>query len=279
MPRLFIEHLTVIDYAYLDNIRGLVGNSLIVDLELDGALDAQSMVCDFGTAKHLIKRCIDETVDHKLLVPALHPEVTARYRDGLLEIEFTDQHNSTLIHRSPENSVCLLEDAAVTINTITNRLLRAIAVLVPDNVSDVVINLRQESTPTPYFHYCHGLKKHYGNCQRIAHGHRSRIEIHENGERNPEWEHWWAEKWNDVYIATTADLVDRNELRVHLAYDALQGRFELEVEADRCYFIDVDSTVEHLAQHIATELHKMRPRSTFQVKAFEGVNKGAVAHT
>ncbi|MBV8063608.1 MAG: 6-carboxytetrahydropterin synthase, partial [Nevskia sp.] len=73
MTTLFVEQLTVIDCAFLDAQRGLVGESWIVDIELDGDLDEQSMLLDFGEVKKRLKRALDSSADHTLVVPGRHP--------------------------------------------------------------------------------------------------------------------------------------------------------------------------------------------------------------
>ena len=57
-----------------------------------------------------------------------------------------------------------------------------------------------------YYHYTHGLRKHLGNCQRIAHGHRSRLEIYADGQRSQLTEYQWAKRWRDIYIGTRSDI-------------------------------------------------------------------------
>lgn len=51
--KLFINDLTVMDFCFLDAEAGLIGDSLIVDIILEGDLNAESMVMDFSHAKKL----------------------------------------------------------------------------------------------------------------------------------------------------------------------------------------------------------------------------------
>jgi len=67
--RMFVDDVTVLDYAYLDPIRGVVGGSLHVDAELTGYLDEESVVFDFSYAKKQIKATIDDLCDHRLALP------------------------------------------------------------------------------------------------------------------------------------------------------------------------------------------------------------------
>ena len=142
--------------------------------------------------------------------------------------------------------------------------------------------LREEDTGTaPFYHYSHGLKKHDGNCQRIAHGHRSSIHIFENGRRSRYWEKLWADRWEDIYLGTEEDLEGTyyiDEIPHHrFRYDAEQGHFELVIPEDHCYMVGTDTTVEQLAAHIANQLAAEAPGKHFRVRAFEGVGKGAIA--
>ena len=88
MATLFVENLTVADFSYLHSKRGMVGESWLVDLELSGDLDNQGMVFDFGHIKKRIKEAIDESVDHRLLVPVDCDQANVAERDGDTSLEW-----------------------------------------------------------------------------------------------------------------------------------------------------------------------------------------------
>src|SRR5690606_4481671 len=142
-------------------------------------------------------------------------------------------------------------------------------------------NFTLEAINGAYYHYSHGLKKHQGNCQRIAHGHRSRIDIWANGKKSPKLEQRWADEWKDIYLATREDLVNRPHHKgvdyYQFAYEAEQGPFEITLPQRCCYLMETDTTVEFIAHHIAQKSRQENPDAFIRVKAYEGINKGAIA--
>lgn len=289
--KLFVRDLTVIDSSYLCERRGMVGESWLVDIEMSGELNEMSMLLDFGRVKKLIKSIIDEEVDHKLLVPT---------GCGLVHIEALANDECTVdllrparsIHlRSPSQAFAFIPAPQVDKESVTRYLLGVLATRLPGNIKDLSLTLRQERLDGAFYHYSHGLKKHDGNCQRIAHGHRSPIEISVDGERDEELELNWAERWNDIYLGTLEDQVALSELALsdlaktqlaehHLGfkYVAPQGLFQLAMPAAEVEMIDTDTTIELLAHYIAREVKKQVGDKFVKIVAYEGVGKGAIAY-
>lgn len=278
MATLFVDNLTVIDFSYLHPRRGVVGESWIVDVELDGELNEEGMVFDFGHVKKQIKAWIDESVDHCLLVPEANPAVSVLSSTETHEITLHDQPERILAKITcPIEAIALLDCEKVTIESVSEQLQQLIKQKLPKNVTDVRLTLRTEEIQGAYYHYSHGLKKHKGDCQRIAHGHRSRIQIWLGDARAPEVEQYWAERWQDVYLLSQEDIIELGEDLVHTGYEADQGRFDLWLNASHCDTLPTDTTVELIAQFLAKETAKRHPGQRVTVKAFEGVEKGAIA--
>lgn len=296
--QLFVNDLTVIDFSYLCAERGMVGESWIVDIILDGSLNEQSMVLDFGRVKKQIKRIIDDAVDHKLAVPAEHPfTCVTHHEDGnSYWVDFMRPEQRSIHLFCPADAFAFIDAQQVTMASVTDYLRAVIKRELPDNVQGLTLQLRSEEIPGAFYHYTHGLKKHDGNCQRIAHGHRSRIYIALNGERDAALEQQWAETWRDIYLGSTDDRVDLTDLQLspvlkhqtaliigeqsHVAYSytADQGLFELLVPVAENYTIPTDSTVECIADYLAQTIKQTHPSDAVQVTGFEGVGKGAIGY-
>ncbi|TVP54207.1 MAG: 6-pyruvoyl tetrahydropterin reductase [Halomonadaceae bacterium] len=282
MHRLFVDNLTVIDFAFLDPDRGLVGESWIVDVELAGELDHQGMVFDFSLVKKRIKRLIDEQADHRLLVPQDFSGLTVQqHNDQGSALTWRTRQGDKIEHRSPADSVLFTPGSQLDEASLARQLEQALASVLPANVDAVSLTLRPEVIQGPWYHYVHGLKKHDGNCQRIAHGHRSRLLIERNGVRADDLEQQWADRFQDIYIATREDLLEQFHedgcQYHHYGYHSDQGEFALTIAAHRVHLIDTDSTVEWIADHLLKQCQNADPGAQFRVRAFEGVGKGALA--
>lgn len=281
MNRLFVDNLTVIDFSYFHPRRGVVGESWIVDVELDGELNDEGMVFDFGHVKKLLKKAIDEGMDHTLVVPTRLQGLTLTEDEQheRVSIEFRAPSGElTFAYQSPREAVFLIDSTDVAIDSARPLLETHLNNLVPDNVKHVSLNLRTERKPGDYYHYSHGLKKHQGDCQRICHGHRSSIEIYRNNKRDSEAEAHWAYRFADIYLITEEDkLPSEHAGLTHVGYDAEQGRFDVWLNPEQCYTMATDTTVELIATHLAEQLAQEFPEDHWKVKAFEGVQKGAIA--
>ncbi|WP_278358136.1 6-carboxytetrahydropterin synthase, partial [Idiomarina abyssalis] len=254
----------------------------------------QSMVLDFGRVKKQVKAIIDNSVDHKLVVPAEHPytKVTHNSDDSANWVDFVRPEQRSIHLFCPADAFAFIDAEVVSIETVTDYLKAVIKRELPVNVEGLSLFLRPENIDGFYYHYTHGLKKHDGNCQRIAHGHRSKIQIKLDNIRQPVLEKEWSDKWQDIYLGTTEDVCTRSNLQLSDAasdlssdsshtfysYTADQGLFELAVPNAENFVIDTDSTVECIADYLVEEIKSQNPDKKVEVRAFEGVGKGAIAY-
>ena len=288
---LFVRDLTVIDSSFVCERRGIVGDSWILDVTMSGELNEMSMVLDFGRVKKQIKHLVDEQIDHRLLVPIKSDIIAYKnVQPGYATLDVLRGDKSIHLH-CPEEAYCLIDAPAITLESLTQHVYHILRDNLPSNVTGIEITLRHEEIRGAFYHYTHGLKKHDGNCQRIAHGHRSPIEILVDGQRDGEKEAAFAKRWQDIYLASQEDKVPVGDLVLSaqadsisdeshygFRYEAPQGEFQLAIAKGEVEILPTDTTVELLAGYIADEVKPtLDTGESLQIIAYEGVGKGAMA--
>lgn len=273
--RLFVDNLTNVDFSYLHPQRGLLGETWLASTQLLGALDAQGMICDFGIVKKTLRNWLDDELDHRLAVPVHSPHLTLTQAGDTIHLQwrFSDQ---VIESSCPRQAIALVDAIEISPNSVSQWAITQLKALLPDTVDRLTLDFATEAIDGDFYHYSHGLKKHNGNCQRIAHGHRSKIQIWRDDERAHDWESAWANLFTDIYIGTRADIRDASATAVSFAYTTSQGSFALTLPAAATYLIDTDTTVELIAEHVAQTLKSAHPGHRIRVKAFEGMGKGAI---
>ncbi len=281
MASLFVNQLTTLDFSYLCPKRGVVGETWIVDAILTGDLNEMGMVFDFGHVKKKVKAWVDLLADHRLLVPSKHDKLHCTAESGRVTVRLITDEGGLIECKAPEQAILTVAADEITPAILKPILESTVMAELPNNLSGIKLTLYPEAINGAYYHYSHGLKRHLGDCQRIAHGHRSAITIAVNGQRNPLLENDWAALWKDIYIGTEEDLLTTEMINGHehltFGYTAQQGDFELTIPKKCCYIIKSDTTAELIVKHIAETLAAQYPGQTVRVIAYEGFNKGAIA--
>ena len=287
--KLFVKELTVIDSSVLDYHRGIIGQSWLVDIVLHGELNDESMILDFGIVKKRIKSAIDELVDHKLIIPSQAEFCHISQNDEHTYIDAWPERGGSVHLACPAQAFALLPTGQISRSSVAAYLNEQLLAHLPANVQKLEISLRDEAIDGAHYSYSHGLRKHSGNCQRIAHGHRSMIEIFSADKRDLNLEAQWALRWQDIYLAEDCDLVEPGQLHLShvgmqaltaqhhcFSYQAPQGLFQIAIHRDVVEILPTETTVENIAQYIADTLAPQCQQG-ITVYAYEGVGKGAIA--
>lgn len=271
---LFVNQLTHIDVSLWCSQRGLVGCSWQVDAVLDGELGEDGMLFDFGEVKPWIKRTLDSGLDHTLLVPTAAPGISVSECPEGLSIRTTTPYPMEV--RGPQEAFTLLPWQSITLDMVTEHLSHQLTEQRPKNVHRVSLTLSDEAIDGAAYGYTHGLKRHLGNCQRIAHGHRSRLHIFQQGKRQAELEQQWAAWLDNRYLLEEADITTRSGDSLTCSYRAAQGDFSITLPQTLCAVLPGPTTVENIAAWLAQKVATQSGHDT-RIQAFEGINKGASA--
>ncbi len=291
---LFYRNLTVLDYAYLDDHLGVVGDSLKVNAEFVGRTDAEGVIYDFGHAKARVKEIIDRDCDHRLVVPRGLVEKVENRRQLKF---FYGLENEWVSYDCPEQGICEIPYASVSKANLQSFLEEIVLREMPETVDAIKIELVEESFAPgkATFHYTHGLKEHYGNCQRLFHGHHNTVDVEINARPSPESERFLASELfkGNVHFCKWENVANREEIisvcgegrpegrypelpQVKIEYQALQGIFRGSLPGRAVYFLQDESTVENLSMHFSKLIKaKVGEADVVSVRAYEGIAKGA----
>lgn len=271
---LFVNQLTHIDVSLWCSQRGLVGCSWQVDAVLDGELGEDGMLFDFGEVKPWIKRTLDAGLDHTLLVPTEAPGISISDCAEGVCIRTTTPYPMEV--RGPKEAFTLLPWTAITTENIAEHLSHQLTEQRPENVHQVTLTLSDEEINGAAYGYSHGLKRHIGNCQRIAHGHRSRLYIWQHDVRQPQLEQQWSAWLDNRYLLEQADVASQHDDLLTCRYQAAQGEFSITLPQQQCEILPGPTTVENIALWLAQKIATESGTAT-RIQAFEGINKGAIA--
>lgn len=283
---LFVERLTNLDFTYFDWQRGLVGETLWLDVKLHGNLNQDQMIWDFAEVKHQLKEAVEACIDHKLVLPAKADYLKINsVASGNLDCELRDSRNRLYRYLAPAVAVCLCEAKEITLLNLQNHVLSALQhhpILAP-LLAHLTCELTLYADPQPEFssfHYSHGLRQHQGACQRIVHGHRSLLKIFFDQQRVPSLERLWIHRWQDIYLGCQQDwqrsFSENGITYDEFAYHSPEGFYQVQLPAANVYRLPASSTIECIAEHLAIHIHNEFPNQNLQVQVYEGVHKGAL---
>lgn len=292
---LFCDKITVLDIAYYDKAKGLVGDSYYVNVEFLGNTDEEGILIDFSHAKKQVKSVIDEICDHRFVLPKGLAQITGDQFQ--LEYNFGSESRS-LFYSGPLQALCEIPYQYVSKENIACFLEDELNKHFGLKFDQIKITLDDEVLPNkPILSYTHGLKQHYGNCQRLFHGHKNSVDIWVNGEVKPELESYLIRDCfkANIHFCLKENIVNIEEVEkslpdqkygipsscpfVEIKYSSSQGEFRSVLPSEMVYVLEQESTVENLSSHFAHILReKIGGNEKIKVKAYEGIAKGAISY-
>jgi 6-pyruvoyl-tetrahydropterin synthase len=288
--RMFVRDIDHLDCAIFNPEWGILGATWHVDVELAGELDNNGFVFDFGKIKQKLKQVLKETLDHALVVPRLYGGIKVLDRGEYLELEMITTGRERWTYSCPKAAVYFLSAHSTDSTELARALENEMAPYLPANVTKLSVTLREEWIPDTEgaFQYTHGLVQHEGGCQRLFHGHRSRVEIFRGNVRAYDLEKIISED----FFSKAIHLVSREQVHgpcpqvfekgakggsLRLSYMSKEGLFEAEIPAHKALLLNDSTSIESVAQNIVEFISRSKQETDILVRCFEGINKGGIA--
>ena len=269
---IFINALDTIDCALFDHEHGIVGQSWYLDVQAQGRGDENYFVSDFKKLKQKIRNYVRRHLDHRLLVPS-HPAVRRHgqtWKLGEAERAWTYTCPPTAVRQLP----ALRADRV----SVTRWLNTALQQHVGEELR-ITASLRESAARAGLcFHYTHGLPGHAGNCQRLLHGHRGRVQVRAKGGHGPRLEDYLARKILPRYVHfLNSQHITARGKQLSLAYESSQGYFAATFPPRHAIILPaMESSIEAITHYLAAQLRQhITPTPKAEIICYEGLDKGA----
>lgn len=292
---LFVRDIGKIDCATFDPSQGISGQSWHVDVSLTGILDENGFVFDFSPLKSLIKQTLSSTLDHSLIIPVQSQSVQygeweSGERWSLRSKARGEAKETKWEYLCPKGSVFPVHAVALKTSVIEAEFARIVRHRLPSTVVALAVKLREENIAATEasYRYTHGIQGHNGLCQRLFHGHRSRIEVYIGDERRPDLEHYIAREIfsSNIHVASLTQIKSgRGEVGrrstsdepITLSYAGTLGQYEATLPASRVFFVESETSVESIARELARVIkQEEKTNEVVKVVSYEGIDKGAI---
>lgn len=298
---IFLNDLTTVDCAIFDPSKGVLGQSWNIDVTLTGTLGDNGFVFDFSHLKKMVRQVLKSSIDHTLIMPINSQAVQFKGMEfrGSEKSEWWHMrsragkagHEGDWEYHSPNGAVFPIRSVAVNRQAMEQEVIRSLRHRLPQEILSINVALREEDVDATeaVFRYTHGIAGHDGMCQRLFHGHRSRLQVFVGEERRPDLEHYIARDvlGANVHITTPAQIRSgslepgtRGKTRepIALGYHGSQGYFEATLPADRVFCVAQETSIECITAELA-RLVKREENTLERVRVvcYEGLAKGAIA--
>lgn len=291
---IFAKNITYLDCAIFDPAYGIIGQSWIVDTKISGNLKDSNLIYDFSELKKLIKQILNDNIDHKLVIPicseyvSFNEDINGECWELKVPCPETLTYNIWK-YKCPKNSVYTVRTPKINSFIIEQEISKILRHRLPSSINEVKIFLKEEKAEetTAFYKYTHGLSFHSGACQKLFHGHKSKIEIYIGDERRADLEHHVVRELlgSNVHIASCDQLLTGsipigqrgNSTKIlTIGYQTNNGTYYAELPANKVFIVDKAPTIEQIALQIATYIkNKEKTKTQVRVIAYEGIKKGA----
>lgn len=299
---MFLNNVTAIDYAYVDEEGRMVGGSVNPTIFVSGDIDpVEAVVVDFSSIKKTIKNIIDAKFsgfDHKLWI-------IDDYSNAVVNYGPADEKGPNFTINTPLFEMTAPRDAfkfitgqhgdnykQSVIDQMEKELVAELNLDYPNVGIDISLdfdetfwgNSRMDTKMIP-FRYAHGLKNSTSwGCKNIGHGHLSYLAASTTNVLETELLLMTIAADLDKTIFVWEDNMSSEmcEPRLIVSYKTDRGNFEMRITEEYAAVhgikINTETTIENLAEAIARQYKsELVKAGVLQLFVSEGLNKGAVA--